>query len=43
MPISEADLENALKKKFPDAQIAFRDLAGELEDLLKDKGLLPQS
>ena len=29
MPISEIDLENALKKKFPDAQIACRDLAGD--------------
>ena len=29
MPISEIDLENALKKKFPDAQIVCRDLAGD--------------
>ena len=29
MPISETDLENALKKRFPDAQIACRDLAGD--------------
>ena len=29
MPISETDLENALKKKFPAAKIACRDLAGD--------------
>ena len=28
MPISEIELESALKKKFPDAQIDCRDLAG---------------
>lgn len=29
MPISEIDLANALKKKFPGAEIACRDLAGD--------------
>lgn len=29
MPISEIDLETALKKKFPDAQIECQDLAGD--------------
>ena len=29
MPISEGELESALKKKFPDAQIECQDLAGD--------------
>lgn len=29
MPISEEELESALKKKFPDAQIKCQDLAGD--------------
>ena len=29
MPISEIDLENALRRKFPEAEIACRDLAGD--------------
>ena len=31
MPISEIELESALKKKFPDAQIECQDLAGDTD------------